>query len=161
MLKQSMIYLTNRANRRTLRAMTPNESAGAHHPDFERAGTPEIAPLPDFANQQLPAAVIEHVSDRFRLLGDPTRLRIVNALHVEEELSVGDLVDRVGTSYGAVSKQLALLRARGAVARRRDGTRIYYRIADPSFSDLCDAVCKSIREDWARWGSAFEQDLAD
>lgn len=122
---------------------------------------PEHPTLPDFAQQQLPPAVIEHVSDRFRLLGDPTRLRIVNALHVEDELSVGELVARVGTSYGAVSKQLALLRSHGAVARRRDGTRIYYRIADPSFSDLCDAVCKGIRDDWARWGSAFEQELAD
>lgn len=114
---------------------------------------------PDFSSQQLPAAVIERVSDRFRLLGDPTRLRLVNALHVEDELSVGELVQRVGTSYGAVSKQLALLRSHGVLARRRDGTRIYYRINDPSLSDLCDAVCKGIREDWARWGAALEQDL--
>ena len=45
------------------------------------------------------------------------------------------------------------------LARRREGTRIYYSISDPSLSDLCDAVCKGIREDWARWGAAFEQDL--
>lgn len=161
MLKHSMIYLTKRANRRTLDRMSPQEPADARHPGAPRDRTTDPPQIADIAAQQLPAAVIEHVSDRFRLLGDPTRLRIVNALHVEEELSVGDLVARVGTSYGAVSKQLALLRSHGAVARRRDGTRIYYRIADPSFSDLCDAVCKGIREDWARWGSAFEQDLAD
>lgn len=116
-------------------------------------------PAPDFSTEQLPPAVIERVSDRFRMLGDPTRLRLVNALHVDGELSVGELVERIGTSYGAVSKQLALLRSHGVLARRRAGTRIYYRIVDPSLSDLCDAVCKGIREDWARWGSALEQDL--
>lgn len=114
---------------------------------------------PDFSAQALPPAVIERVSDRFRLLGDPTRLRLVNALHVEGELTVGELVKRVGTSYGAVSKQLSLLRSNGVVARRRDGTRIHYRICDPSLSDLCDAVCKGIREDWAHWGASLEQQL--
>jgi len=134
--------------------MTSNE------PKDSRESLREEASLPDFSSQQLPPAVIEHVSDRFRLLGDPTRLRLVNALHVDNELSVGELVDRVGTSYGAVSKQLALLRSHGVLGRRREGTRIYYRIIDPSLSDLCDAVCKSIREDWARWGAAFEEDLS-
>jgi ArsR family transcriptional regulator len=119
---------------------------------------PEKPSVPDFTGQQLPPAVIERVSDRFRLLGDPTRLRLVNSLHVEGELSVGELVQRVGVSYGAVSKQLALLRSNGVLARRREGTRIFYRIDDPSLSELCDAVCKGIREDWARWGAALEQD---
>lgn len=127
--------------------MTKNPDS---HPDLS---------IPDFSNQQLPAAVIERVADRFRLLGDPTRLRLVNALHVDGELSVGELVERVGMTYGAVSKQLALLRSHGVLARRRDGTRIYYSIIDPSLSDLCDAVCKGIRDDWARWGAALEQEL--
>lgn len=120
---------------------------------------PGAASGPDFSGQQLPDAVVERVSDRFRLLGDPTRLRLVNALHADGELSVGELVQRVGMSYGAVSKQLALLRANGLLARRRDGTRIYYRIDDPSITDLCETVCKGIREDWERWGAALEQDL--
>lgn len=110
-------------------------------------------------NQPLPFAVIERVCDRFKMLGDPTRLRLVNALHTGGELMVGDLVAQVGVSYGAVSKHLALLRSHGLVARRRAGTRIYYRIDDPSLYVLCDAVCKGIREDWARWGSALEQEL--
>lgn len=117
------------------------------------------ASFPDFSNQELPPAVIERIADRFRLLSDPSRLRLVNALHVDGELSVGELVERAGVTYGAVSKQLALLRSHGVLARRREGTRIYYRINDPSMSDLCDAVCKGIRDDWARWGAALEQDL--
>jgi ArsR family transcriptional regulator len=115
--------------------------------------------FPDFSNQELPPAVIERIADRFRLLSDPSRLRLVNALHVDGELSVGELVERAGVTYGAVSKQLALLRSHGVLARRRDGTRIYYRINDPSMSDLCDAVCKGIRDDWARWGATLEHDF--
>jgi ArsR family transcriptional regulator len=155
MLKRSIAYLTNRANRRTVPRM--DETTATPSSTEVPRSSPEA---PDFSTQQLPPAVIERVSDRFRMLGDPTRLRLVNALHVDGELSVGELVDRVGTSYGAVSKQLALLRSHGVLARRREGTRIYYRIVDPSLSDLCDAVCKGIREDWARWGSTLEQDLA-
>ena len=119
----------------------------------------EESAFPDFSNQELPPAVIERIADRFRLLSDPSRLRLVNALHVDGELSVGELVEHAGVTYGAVSKQLALLRSHGVLARRREGTRIYYRIIDPSMSDLCDAVCKGIRDDWARWGAALEQDL--
>jgi ArsR family transcriptional regulator, arsenate/arsenite/antimonite-responsive transcriptional repressor len=107
----------------------------------------------------LPGPVLERVADRFKLLGDPTRLRLVNELHAEDELSVGDLVERVGMSYGAVSKQLALLRSHGLLTRRREGNRIYYRIGDPSVNELCDAVCKSVREDWEAWGAQLEADL--
>lgn len=107
----------------------------------------------------LPDLVIERVADRFKLLGDPTRLRLVNQLHATGELSVGELVERVGMSYGAVSKQLALLRSTGLLIRRREGNRIYYRIGDPSLNDLCDAVCKSVREDWSVWGAQLESEL--
>jgi ArsR family transcriptional regulator len=104
----------------------------------------------------LPVPVIERVAQRFRLLGDPSRLRIVNELHANGELSVGDLVERVGLSYGTVSKHLALLYAHGSLARRRSGTRIYYEIQDPTLSDLCSAVCKSLRDDWESWGVRIE-----
>lgn len=119
----------------------------------------ERSEKPEAGLQPLPPAVIERMCDRFRMLGDPTRLQLINALHATDELMVGELVDTVGVSYGAVSKHLALLRSHGLVARRRDGARIYYRIDDPSLSDLCDAVCKGVRDDWARWGSKLEQEL--
>lgn len=113
-------------------------------------------PKASLESAPLPVAVIERVADRFRLLSDPSRLRIVNELHSSGELCVGELVRRVGLSYGTVSKHLALLRAHGSLARRRDGTRIYYQIDDPSLADLCDAVCKSLRNDWASWGLTLE-----
>jgi ArsR family transcriptional regulator len=100
--------------------------------------------------------VIERVADRFKLLGDPTRLRLVNELHAGGEQTVGELVERLGISYGTASKQLAMLRAHGTVARRREGTKVFYRIVDPSLDELCDQVCTSLREHWASWGVELE-----
>lgn len=101
---------------------------------------------------RLPPAVIERVADRFRLLSDPTRLRLVNELHASGELTVGELVERLEISYATASKQLAMLRAHGTVSRRREGTKVFYRIVDPSLEELCNGVCKSLREHWGSWG---------
>jgi DNA-binding transcriptional ArsR family regulator len=109
----------------------------------------------------LPLAVIERVADRFRLLSDPTRLRLVNELHASGELTVGELVERLDISYGSASKQLAMLRAHQTVARRREGTKVFYRIVDPSLDEVCNVVCKSLREHWATWGIELEAALED
>lgn len=111
---------------------------------------------PTFSSGALPPLVIERIADRFRLLGDPTRLRLVNAMYTEGELTVGDLVERVGTSYGAVSKQLAMLRAQGVISRRREGSKIYYEISDPSLSELCDVACRGVQAEWQRAAVALE-----
>jgi ArsR family transcriptional regulator len=110
----------------------------------------------DAISSPLPLPVIERVAERFRLLSDPTRLRIVNELHANGELTVGEIVSRLEVSYATVSKQLALLRAHRTVARRRDGTKIYYQIVDPSLDEVCTLVCKSLREHWESWGVELE-----
>ena len=108
---------------------------------------------------RLPLNVIERVADRFRLLSDPTRLRLVNELHSSGELTVGELVERLEISYATASKQLAMLRAHGTVARRREGTKIFYRITDPSLDEVCNVVCRSLRDHWASWGVELEASL--
>lgn len=110
----------------------------------------------DETRPRLPLPVIERVADRFRLLSDPTRLRLVNELHATGELTVGELVERLAISYATASKQLAMLRAHGTVSRRREGTKVFYRIVDPSLEELCNGVCKSLREHWASWGIELE-----
>jgi DNA-binding transcriptional ArsR family regulator len=121
----------------------------------ERA-TEQSSPRP----QALPQPVIDRVAERFHLLADPSRLRLVNELHASGELCVRDLVERSGLSYATVSKHLALLRAHGSLQRRRDGTRMYYAIVDPWIGELCSVVCKSLREDWESWGIALELEMA-
>jgi len=73
--------------------------------------------------------VITRVADIFKVLNDPTRVRIVFALS-QAELCVCDLAALVGISISAVSHQVRLLRALGLVTYRRAGRLAYYSLAD-------------------------------
>src|SRR6188768_4054061 len=86
------------------------------------------------------------VAERFRTLGEPMRLRLLQALR-DGERSVGDLVDEVGAGQANVSKHLQLLHRMGFVQRRKEGTTALYRIADPNVFKLCDLVCGGMRDD--------------
>lgn len=88
------------------------------------------------------------IAERFRVLGDPLRLQLLNTLG-EGELSVGALVERVGASQANVSKHLQTLHRAGLVARRKEGLQVYYKVADRSIFDLCDTVCGSLGEQLA------------
>ncbi len=88
----------------------------------------------------------ELIARRFAVLGDPTRLRLLNLVHARGEASVGELVDAVGGSQANVSKHLGVLLRERMVSRRRDGSRAIYRISDPALMELCDQVCASVRD---------------
>ena len=70
------------------------------------------------------------VAKYFRGLGDPVRVRVLELLRAEGELSVGELVRRLGVSQPKGSNHLACLRWCGFVEARRDGRTVYNRIAD-------------------------------
>lgn len=89
--------------------------------------------------------LLEAAADRFRVLGDPTRLEILNTLLEHEELNVGEIVEALGSSQANVSKHLRILFDAGIVARRQAGTAAYYSIIDPTITSLCDIVCERIR----------------
>jgi len=80
------------------------------------------------------------VAERFKVLAEPMRLRILNALRYGE-LTVTELVERTGATQANVSRHLALLHSFGMVARRKEGLHVYYRISDPVVFDLCELVC--------------------
>lgn len=90
------------------------------HPDLVR-------PLLD--RTLSPAGAIA-VADLFSTLSDPTRIRILHALSLTNELCVCDLALLLGLSVSGLSHQLRLLRDRGAVTRRKAGRIVYYRLAD-------------------------------
>jgi len=90
--------------------------------------------------------VAELLARRFGVLGDPTRLRLLNLLHARGEASVGELVEATGGSQANVSKHLAVLLRERVVARRREGSRAIYRITDQTLVKLCDEVCTAMRE---------------
>jgi DNA-binding transcriptional ArsR family regulator len=87
--------------------------------------------------------LIPHVAARFKALGDPGRLALLTALQAGEK-SVGELVETTGRGQPNVSQQLAALHRSGLVAPRREGNRVYYRIADAYVLRICDAVCQSL-----------------
>ena len=82
--------------------------------------------------------VASDLAELFRLLGDPTRLRILHALLEAGELCVCDLAAVVETSDTKVSQALRLLRGAGAVRNRRDGRNVYYRLDDAHVRMILD-----------------------
>lgn len=88
---------------------------------------------------------LELVAKRFRALGEPFRLRILQALSRSEK-TVGELVEELNAGQPNVSKHLQLLLDGGLVAREKDGTSNIYSIADPMVNTLCDLVCRSVTE---------------
>ena len=72
----------------------------------------------------------ERAADLFRLLGDPTRVRLLDALASTDELCVHELATTVGAGETRVSQALRLLRTAGVVRNRRAGRHVYYRLDD-------------------------------
>jgi DNA-binding transcriptional ArsR family regulator len=90
------------------------------HPDV--VGAVRGAALPDVALQQATRV--------FKLLGDPTRARLLYALLDGGEVCVCDLAAAIGAAEATVSQALRLLRASDVVVARREGRLAYYRLAD-------------------------------
>ena len=96
-------------------------------------------------HQRLPAEVLELVAERFRVLAEPARLRILDVLLMGER-TVSDLVEDTGLNQANVSKHLAILRASSFVDRRKEGLYAYYSVTDPSVSALCAIMCNRLEE---------------
>ena len=91
----------------------------------------------------LSEAARERVAARFRALGEPTRLRVLERLF-EGPASVTEILEHVGGTQANVSKHLALLHAAGLLSRRKDGTRTVYAISDPTLKKICTVVCAEV-----------------
>ena len=92
------------------------------------------------AKLALTPAVLTLIADRFRALGEPARLQILQCLRAGE-LSVSELVTETELGQANVSKHLQQLHSLGFVRRRKDGLFVYYAIADKSVFELCDLMC--------------------
>lgn len=96
--------------------------------------------------RQLPSDTVSTLAETFRILGDPTRVRIVDAL-AEGELCVCDIAEHVGISESAVSHQLRLMRSMRIVRGRRDGRCVYYTLDDQHVLDLFQQGLRHVSED--------------
>lgn len=88
----------------------------------------------------LTTEVLALVAERFKVLAEPARLEILNALR-RRELSVNEIVEETGLGQANVSKHLQLLYAQGFVSRRKEGLYAYYSIADERVFQLCEMMC--------------------
>ena len=82
---------------------------------------------------------------RFAVLGDPVRLKLLHALFSGEK-SVSELVTLSRSTQPNVSRHLGKLMHTGTVNRRKQGTNVYYAIADPTLRKLCELVCGSLEK---------------
>jgi ArsR family transcriptional regulator, lead/cadmium/zinc/bismuth-responsive transcriptional repressor len=82
-------------------------------------------------------------AQRFALLGDPTRLRLLLAINAAGPISVSDLAVAAGLSDVTASQTLRYLRASGAVTTERDGRIIRYQLRDAAIGELLDQVSPS------------------
>ena len=96
-----------------------------------------LSPIPD--------ELVELIARRFRLLSEPMRIRLLDRLR-DGEATVHQLADELGASEQNISKHLMLSAEAGVLARRKQGNRVYYRLADEDVLALCGQVCGSVEQ---------------
>ncbi len=87
--------------------------------------------------------VFELAAELFGILSTPTRLRILNAL-CDKEKSVSELLAEIETTQPNLSQHLNLLYRAGVLAKRKEGTQVYYRVQSEQAVALCRTVCTQI-----------------
>jgi len=102
----------------------------------------------------LPDELAELIARRFKLLGEPMRIKLLDRLRAGEA-SVQELAAAVGTTQQNVSKHLGALADAGVVGRRKQGNFVYYRVVDDGIWRLCDDVCGSVERLTAQRASLF------
>lgn len=111
---------------------------------MNRKPSPNVIPEPSTARDvQLAISqhrVFETAADLFSILATPVRLKIISAV-CQGEKSVSQLLESIGTRQSNMSQHLAALYRCGILAKRREGTQIYYRVQSERIALLCRAVC--------------------
>ena len=96
----------------------------------------------------LPNDLAELIARRFRVIGEPMRIRLLDHLR-DGEATVNELTEALGASQQNVSKHLTLLAEVGIVDRRKEGNRVYYAVVDEGVFALCENVCGSLERQLA------------
>lgn len=94
------------------------------------------------------------VANRFRVLGEPMRLKLLIALETGEK-NVTELVQLTEATQANVSKHLGILSDAGMVARRKEGLKTFYVISDPQILKLCDLMCSKLQKEFSQKSSHF------
>ena len=118
-----------------------SENCDVAHLDSEQAAGIET--------RMLPTGIVEEIAATFSVLGDPTRIRILDAL-AYGELCVCDIATLAGISESAVSHQLRLLRGMRLVRPRRAGRQVFYSLDDQHIVQLMRVAITHVQEGGSR-----------
>jgi len=105
-------------------------------------------------NEELSEDALALIANRFRLLGDPMRLKILHTLG-KSEMNVGELVGATKAGQANISKHLGTMLEAGIVSRRKEGLNAYYRVSDETIFELCDVVCLQLKDQFESRRSAL------
>jgi DNA-binding transcriptional ArsR family regulator len=94
----------------------------------------------------LPAPIVDRIAERFRVLGEPMRIRLLEAM-LDGEKSVTELQELTGASQQNVSQHLGILLRARIIQRRKEGNFSFYSISDPVVWALCEQVSAGLREE--------------
>jgi DNA-binding transcriptional ArsR family regulator len=94
---------------------------------------------------------VELIAQRFRVIGEPMRIRLLDALR-DGPLTINELAERLGATQQNVSKHIGVLAQAGIVGREKDGTRVRCFIADETVFALCELVCGGLHQQVAELG---------
>lgn len=95
-------------------------------------------------SRPLPDPLIELIAQRFRVLADPMRIKILDRLR-EGSATVKELTEATGSSQQNISKHLGVLHSAGMVSREKEGSYTRYVCSDPGVFELCEQVCGGLR----------------
>ena len=94
------------------------------------------------------------VAERFRVLGEPMRLKLLIALETGEK-NVTELVQLTESTQANVSKHLGILSDAGMISRRKEGPKTFYEISDPQIFKLCDLMCSKLQKEFTEKSAHF------
>ena len=114
----------------------------------------DTAPVP----HPLPDPLAEMIAQRFRILSEPMRIKLLDRLR-DGEASVQELQEALGASQQNVSKHLGLLLQAGMVRRTKRGNHSLYAIVDEGVFLLCDHVCGGLRREAGELESVLNGEL--
>ena len=93
----------------------------------------------------LPDDLVELIARRFRVIGEPMRIHLLDRLR-DGEATVSELAEALDASQQNISKHLSVMADVGIVGRRKDGNHVHYRIVDEGVFTLCEDVCGSVQQ---------------
>ncbi len=106
---------------------------------------------------QYSEALVDRVSEIFKVLSEPMRLKLLDSLRGGEK-NVMELIKITGSQQANVSKHLGIMRRAGVVVCRRKGLNMFYSVKEKRFFTLCDSVCDYLAKRHAEEGELFDQE---